>query len=205
MIDLYLAPTANGLRAAVALEEAGLPYRAHQVDLAKGEQRSPEFLKLNPAGLIPVIVDDDGPGGKPLTLSQSGAIVLYAAQKSGKLLPGDAARRAVALQWLMQAASDISGSSNTVFHTELRAPEKSGANLDYFKKRLVDYFVVCDRQLQDQEFLAGELSVADLMLYPNFALRKALLDQAGGLTNLQRWGAAMAGRPGVARGMKFLG
>ena len=72
MIDLYLAPTANGLRAAVALEEAGLSYRAHMVDLAKGERRSPEFLKLNPAGLIPVIVDDDGPGGNPLTLSQSG-------------------------------------------------------------------------------------------------------------------------------------
>ena len=83
MIDLYLAPTANGLRAAVALEEAGLPYRARLVDLAKGEQRSPEFLKLNPAGLIPVIVDTDGLGGKPLTLSQSGAIVLYAAEKSG--------------------------------------------------------------------------------------------------------------------------
>src|ERR1700687_3849688 len=111
MIDLYLAPTANGLRATVALEETGLPYRAHPVDLAKGEQRSPEFLKLNPAGLIPVIVDDEGPGGKPLTLSQSGAIVLYAAEKSGKLLPRDPVRRAVALQWLMQAASDISGSS----------------------------------------------------------------------------------------------
>jgi GST-like protein len=205
MIDLYLAPTANGLRAAVALEEAGLPYRAHRVDLAKGEQRSPEFLKLNPAGLIPVIVDEDGPGGKPLTLSQSGAIVLYAAEKSATLLPRDPAQRAVALQWLMQAASDISGSSNTVFQTEMRAPEKSAANLEYFKKRLVDFFAVCDRHLQGREFLAGELSVADLMLYPNFATRKALLDQVGGLTDLQRWGAAMAARPGVARGMKFLG
>jgi GST-like protein len=205
MIDLYLAPTANGLRAAVALEEAGLPYRARLVDLAKGEQRSPEFLKLNPAGLIPVIVDDDGPGGKPLNLSQSGAIVLYAAEKSGKLLPGDAAGRAVALQWMLQAASDISGTSNAVFHTELRVPEKSPANLDYLRKRLVGYFAVCDRQLEGRDFLAGELSVADLMLYPNFAMRKALLDEAGGLPNLQRWGAAMAARPAVARGMKFLG
>ncbi|MEQ1854184.1 MAG: glutathione S-transferase N-terminal domain-containing protein, partial [Chthoniobacteraceae bacterium] len=77
MIDLYLAGTANGFRASVVLEEAGLPYRAHKVDLAKGEHRGAEFLKLNPAGLIPVIVDQDGPGGKPLTLSQSGAIILY--------------------------------------------------------------------------------------------------------------------------------
>jgi GST-like protein len=92
-----------------------------------------------------------------------------------------------------------------VFHTEMRAPEKSAANIDYFKKRLVDFFAVCDRQLQGNQFLAGELSVADLMLYPNFATRKPLLDQAGGLANLQRWGAAMAARPGVARGMKFLG
>ena len=79
MIDLYLAPTANGLRASVALEECGLAYRAHKVDLAKGEHRTAEFLKLNPAGLIPVMVDSEGPGGKPLTLSQSGAIVMYCA------------------------------------------------------------------------------------------------------------------------------
>jgi GSH-dependent disulfide-bond oxidoreductase len=205
MIDLYLAPTANGLRASVALEEGGLPYRAHKVDFAKGEQRSPEFLQLNPAGLIPVIVDDDGPGGKRFTLSQSGAIVLYAAEKSGKLLPRDPAQRALALQWLMQAASDISGTSNAVFHTELRVPEKNTANLNYFKKRLLDFFGVCDRHLEGRDFLAGELSVADLMLYPNFATRKPLLDEAGGFPNLQRWGSAMAARPGVARGMQFTG
>ena len=96
----------------------------------------------------------------------------------------------------MQAASDISGTSNAVFHTELRVPEKSAANLDYLKKRLLTYFAVCDRQLQGRDFLTGELSVADLMLYPNFAARKALLDEVGGLANLQRWGAAMAARPG---------
>jgi GST-like protein len=205
MIDLYLAGTANGLRASVALEESGLPYRPQKVDLAKGEQRSPEFLKLNPAGLIPVIVDHEGPGGKPFTLSQSGAILLYAAEKSGRLLPKDAARRIVALQWLMQAASDVAGASNTVFHVDTKAPEKSGANVDYFKKRLVDFFAVCDRRLADRDFLADEFSVADLMLYPNFALRKPLLDEAGGLPDLQRWGAAMAARPAVARGMKVLG
>lgn len=205
MIDLYLAGTANGLRAAVALEECALPYRAHAVDLAKGEQRSPEFLKLNPAGLIPVIVDSEGPGGKPLTLSQSGAIVLYAAEKSGKFLPRDAAQRAVVLQWLVQAASDIAGASNAVFMLENRAPEKSAANVEFFKKRLLDYFAICDCRLDAHEYLAGELSVADLLLYPNFALRKPLLDQAGGYVNLKRWGAAMAARPGVGRGMKVLG
>jgi GSH-dependent disulfide-bond oxidoreductase len=205
MIDLYLAGTANGLRASVALEECGLPYRVHAVDLAKGEQRSAEFLKLNPAGLIPVIVDGDGPGGKPLTLSQSGAIVLYAAEKCGRFLPRDPAQRAIAMQCFMQVASDISGTSNAVFTMENRAPEKSAANVEFLKKHLLDYFAVCDRRLEGNEYLAGELSVADLLLYPNFALRKPLLDQAGGYANLQRWGAAMAARPGVARGMKVLG
>jgi len=205
MIELYFAPTANGLRAAVALEETGLPYRTHKVDLAKGEQRSPEFLKLNPAGLIPVIVDPDGPGGKPLTLSQSGAIILYAAEKSGKFLPKDAARRARAMQWLMQAASDIAGTSGTIFRMETSIPEKIASNADYFKQRLLGFFTVCDAQLAAREYLADEFSVADIMLYPNFAARKALIDQAGGFANLQRWGAAIGSRPGVQRGMKITG
>ena len=117
-------------------------------------------------------------------------------------MPKDAARRAIALQCLLQAASDVSGASNAVFHVETRAPEKSATNLTYFKKRLVDYFAVCDRRLDGRDYLADELSIADLMLYPNFALRKPLLDEAGGLPNLNRWGAALAARPGVARGMQ---
>jgi len=204
MIDLYLAGTANGLRASVALEECELPYRAHAVDLAKGEQRTAEFLKLNPAGLIPVIVDSEGPGGKPFTLSQSGAILLYAAEKSGRFMPRDPAQRAIALQWVLQAASDIATSSNAVFVAENLLPEKTAANLELFKKRLLTAFAACDRRLEANEYLAGELSVADLLLYPNFAVRKPLLDHAGGYPHLQRWGAAMGARPGVARGMKVL-
>jgi GST-like protein len=203
MIDLYFAPTANGQRAAVALEEMGLAYRPHKVDLAKGEQRSPEFLKLNPAGLIPVIVDDDGPNGKPLTLSQSCAIILYCAEKSGKFLPRDGTVRAEALQWVMQTASDVAATSGALFRLENSVPEKSQPSIEYFRKRLLGFFSVCDRRLEGRDWLAGEPSVADLALYPNFAARKALIDQAGGFSNLQRWGAAMAARPGVARAMKL--
>jgi len=205
MIELYFAPTANGLRAAVALEETALPYRTHKVDLAKGEQRTAEFLKLNPAGLIPVIVDPDGPGGKPLTLSQSGAIILYTAEKSGKFLPKDAARRALAMQWMMQAASDIAGTSGTIFRMETSVTDKITANTDYFKQRLLGFFATCDARLAGREYLADEFSVADIMLYPNFAARKTLIDQAGGFANLQRWGAAIGSRPGVQRGMKVTG
>lgn len=205
MIDLYLSGTANGFRASVALEEAGLPYRAHKVDLANGEHRTVEFLKLNPAGLIPVIVDHDGPGAKVLTLSQSGAIILYAAEKAGKFLPKDAIRRAMAWQWFTQALSDVAATSGALFRTENSVPEKIAANTDYFKKRLLGFFSVCDAHLAGRDFLADEFSVAELMLYPNFSLRKPLLDEAGGFANLQRWGAAVGARPGIQKGMKVLG
>jgi GSH-dependent disulfide-bond oxidoreductase len=205
MIDLYLAGTANGLRASVALEEAGLPYRVHKVDLAKGEHRTPEFLKLNPAGLIPVIVDQDGPGGKPLKLSQSGAIILYVAEKTGRFLPKDAVRRALAWQWFAQGLSDVAGTSGALFRVENSVPEKNAGNTDYFKKRLLAFFSVCDAHLAGRDFLADEFSVAELMLYPNFALRKSLIDEAGGFANLQRWGAAVGSRPGIQKGMKVMG
>lgn len=205
MIDLYSAGTANGFRASVALEEAGLSYRVHKVDLAKGEHRRAEFLKLNPAGLIPVIVDLAGPGGKPITLSQSGAIILYIAEKTGKLLPKDAARRAIALQWFMQGATDVAATSGAIFRLENSVPEKIPSSIDYFKNRLLGFLSVCDAQLAGRDYLADELSVADLMLYPNFALRKALIDEAGGLPHLQRWGATMASRPAVQKGMNVFG
>lgn len=205
MIDLYLAGTSNGLRAAVALEECELAYRPHRVDLTKGEHRKPEYLALNPAGLIPTIIDDDGPGGKPLTLSQSGAIVLYCAEKSGKFIPRDPARKAMALQWFMQAASDVAGAGTMIFWYGLAAPDKTPANAAWLEKRFLTALAVADKHLAAHEYLAEEISVADLLLYPNYATRKALLDKAGGFTHLHRWGAAMAARPGVQRGMAVLG
>lgn len=201
MIDLYLAPTANGQRAAVALAECGIDFKPHKVDLAKGEQRTAEFLKLNPAGQIPVLVDQNGPGGKPLTLAQSGAIILYAAEKSGKYLPKDLAQRALALQWFMQGATDVSPTSGAIFQLEMAAPEKNEAITNHFKKRLLNFFGLVDKQLAGREHVAGELSIADFMIYPNYFARKALLDAAGGLENLHAWGRRMGARPGVTKGM----
>ena len=201
MIDLYFAPTANGLRATVALEETGLPYTLHRIDLQGGEQRTPGFRAINPAGLIPVIVDSQGPNGKPITLDQSGAIVLYCAGKSGKFIPDDPATRSLAMQYFMQAASDISGTSMAIFRLEATAPEKSTANVDYFKQRLKDAFLVCERALQDNEYLAGELSIADLMLYPSFAIRRSLVEHDKSYENLRRWADNMASRPAITRAM----
>jgi GSH-dependent disulfide-bond oxidoreductase len=201
MIDLYMWGTANGLRAAVALAECGLAHKVHKVDITKGEQKKPEFLKMNPLGAIPVLVDHDGPNGKPLTLCQSGAIIVYACEKSGKFIPTDRERRAMAGQWFVAAASDIAGTSSTVFFSENLVPEKSSANADFFKGRLIGYFRNVDRHLANRAFLADEMSFADLMLYPNYALRKPILEAAGGMPNLKRWGETMAARPGVQKGM----
>lgn len=201
MIDLYMWGTANGLRATVALAECGLDHRVHKVDIIKGEQKKPEFLKLNPAGAIPVMVDHDGPGGKPLTLAQSGAILVYACEKAGRYIPTDGGRRAMAAQWFMFAASDVAGTSSTVFFSENVVPEKVAANIEFFKNRLINYFRLADRHLAGREYLADEISFADLMLYPNYALRKPLLEAAGGMQELKRWGDAMAARPGVQKGM----
>jgi len=201
MIDLYMWGTANGLRASVALAETGLAHRVHKVDLTKGEQKRPEFLKLNPLGAVPVMVDQDGPGGRPLVLAQSGAIVVYACEKAGRFIPTDGRRRALAAQYFVMAASDVAGTSAAVFRLENLVPEKSAANVDFFKNSLVNYFRAIDRHLAGREYLADEISFADLMLYPNYALRKPLVEAAGGMENLGRWGARMAARSGVQKGM----
>lgn len=202
MIDLYTANSSNGQRAAIILEECGLPYRVHKYDLPKGEHKNPEFAAIAPAGSIPVIVDSDGPGGMPLTLAQSCAILLYASEKTGKFMPRNFANRALAWQWLMQAATDVSPASSNFYYNMVSLPEKSEANGKFFQERLLRYFGDCDRQLADRDFLAGELSVADFALYPVYAARKKIIDQAGTLIHLTRWGERMAARPGVQKGMQ---
>ena len=201
MIDLYTFNTSNGHRASIILEECGLPYRVHKVDLAKGEQRAPEFLNINPAGAIPAIVDHDVPGG-PLKLSQSEAIMLYAAEKTGRFLPTDPARRAQALQWLMLAVTDVARASTSIFLSSAVLPDKSPANVAYFEEQTLRYLRVAEARLAGRDFLADELSVADFALYPLYAVRKALVDKAGDLPQLTRWSAALAARPGVDKGMR---
>lgn len=199
MIDLYTASTGNGRRAIIALEECGLPYRVHKLDLAKGEAKTPEFLKINPAGAIPAIVDADGPGGKPLNLAQSAAIVLYCAEKSGKLIPKDAAKRAEAYQWFMQAATDVAPTSSNIFYISTHVPVKDPGNTAYFEQKLLTMLGVVDKQLQGRDYIAGEISIADIALYPVVAGRKALIDAAPGLANVKAWAARMAARPAVAK------
>ncbi len=202
MIDLYTYPTSNGWRASVALAECGLAYRVHRVDLEKGEQKRPEFLKINAAGQIPAIVDPDGPGGKRLALSQSGAIILYAAEKSGKLLPEQPAKRALAYRWFMQVMTEVAPTSGSLFYLTTQVPGKPRGAIKYYEDWLLQTFRACDRRLGEAPYLAGEISIADIALYPTVAARKDFIAKARGLTNLKRWAKAMAARPGVKRGMK---
>ena len=203
MIELYTAATTNGQRASIILEECAIPYQAHKVDLQQGEQHSAAFLALNPRGQVPVLVDPQGPGGKPLTIAQSGAIVLHCAMTSGKFLPTDPARRPLVLQAFMAAMSDCSPWSGALFVTEERVPDRSAKNADFIRNTLLLHFKEADRLLGLSDYLAGEVSIADFALYPTYNFRAPLLHEGGKLPNLKRWAAAMAARPALQRGMKI--
>ena len=204
MIDLYAAGTSNGMRARIGLEECGLAYTFHPIDLTKGEQKSPSFLAMNPNGQIPVIVDSEGPGGKPVTISQSVAVLLYCAEKSGKFLPKDPASRPAFWQALMSAASDMSGMITAIFALS-RSKEQNSAAVDTFKSMWSGYMKVWNDRLGGQRYAAGaEVTVADFALYGVVARMKiaqpALLE---GYANVARWSGEMAARPAVQRAMKF--
>jgi len=204
-MDLYAANTGNGQRGCIALEEFGMPFRLTKVDLTKGDQRTPEFLARNPMGQIPVLVDPDGPGGKPATLSQSGAILLYLAEKTGKFMPKDGTRRSKTLEWMMNACTDLAVTSGAIFQVSVAAKEKVPSVIEHFENRLVKYFRVCDGQLKGQSYLTGEeVTVADLALFPVVHGRKALMEKAGDMANLGKWYAAMAARPAIQRALKAL-
>ncbi len=201
MIDLYAASTSNSQRVAIMLEECDIPYLVHRIDLAGGEQRGAAFLALNPAGAVPVIVDPAGPNGRPLTLTQSGAILLYLAMKTGRFFPKDPALRALAFQWFMFASTDCASISTMVFLNSAVVPDRSPANVGYFEDRLTRYFTIADAQLDRQRYLADELSIADFALYPIVRVRYGLVERAGKLARLARWADELAARHGVARGM----
>jgi len=204
MIDLYAAGTSNGMRARIALEECGLPYRLHPVNLDKGENKTPQFLAMNPNGQIPVIVDPEGPGGKPVTLHQSTAILIYCAEKSGKFLPKDPAARAATWQALMSASTDVTPYLGALFGI-IRSKDPHGPSADMFRVRVRGMFKVWDDVLAKQKYCTGsELTVADLSLYAGYIRTKGVVpDVVEGLKSVERWGSEMAARPAIQRATKF--
>jgi len=204
MIELYAAGTSNGMRARIALEECGLPYKLNFIDLSKGENKTPQFLALNPNGQIPVIVDHEGPGGKPVTLAQSTAILLYCAEKSGKFLPKDPAAKPAVMQALMNASTDVTPVFGALTAMANAKPPHE-PSVQAFKDRLRGFFKVWDDQLGKRKYAGGdEISVADLSLYAGYWRTKgaqpALVE---GFPNLAKWAEQMAARPAIQRAIKF--
>lgn len=204
MIDLYAAGTSNGMRARIALEECGLAYKLHPIALEKGENKTPQFLALNPNGQIPVIVDHEGPGGKPVTISQSSAILVYAAEKSGKFLPKDPAARPAFWQALMSASTDITPTLGSIFQI-VRSKDPHGPSADLFKSRWKQYMKVWDERLGKQKYAAGsDLTIADFSLFAGyFRCKGAIPELCEGYPNAERWAREMAARPAIQRAIKF--
>jgi GSH-dependent disulfide-bond oxidoreductase len=198
MIHLYTAGTGNGRRASIVLEECGLPYTYDKIEFDKPKPEA--FLTLNPLGAIPAIIDPDGPGGKSVPLTQSGAIAIYCAEKAGKFLPTDALKRATVFQWFMHVMSDQAPVRGAMFQLN-GLPDKPASAIAHFEKRMTNFLKYANDRLGKAEYLAGEISIADFALYPVAAGSKDLIEKIGGLDNLKKWVAKVGARPGVTKGM----
>ncbi len=199
MISLYTAPTPNGWKASVALEELGLSYQVHAIDLLSGAQRAPDYLAINPNGRIPAIVDHDA---EDFAVFESGAILIYLAEKTGQLMPSDAMGRSRVLQWLMFQMGGIGpmmGQAN-VFHRYF--PEKIQVVIDRYQGESGRLFGVLDRQLADHEWLAGDYSIADIANWCWVRTHKWSGVNIEPFEHLQRWVAAIAARPAAQAGIK---
>jgi len=200
MIDLYFAATPNGLKARLFLEEAQIPYRLVPVSLSKGEQFKPEFLAISPNNKIPAIVDH-APigGGEPVQLFESGAILLYLAEKIGRLIPQDVHGRAEVLQWLFWQMAGLGPMAGQVGHFNVYAPEKVPYAIDRYTRETSRLYGVLDRRLADRAFIAGEFSIADIACYPWIVPYEAHGQDLAEFPHLERWFESMATRPATLR------
>jgi GST-like protein len=202
MIDLYTWTTPNGRKASVMLEELGLAYNVHKIDIGKNEQFTPEFLAINPNNRIPAIVDGDGPGGKPLTVFESGAILIYLAEKTGsKLLPADPRTRSVVLQWLMWQMGGVGPMFGQAHHFIRFAPEKVPYGIERYSKETRRLYGVMDKRLGEVAYLAGDYSIADIATYPWVARHEYHEVSLADFPNVKRWFDAISACPAVVKGM----
>jgi glutathione S-transferase len=198
MIELFTAATPNGWKASITLEELGLPYKVRRIDFDKREQKEPWYLKINPNGRIPAIIDHGNDG---FAVFESGALMIYLAEKAGKLLPSDVKGRSLVIQWLMFQMGGIGpmmGQANVFYRY---APERIPYAIERYQREVRRLFEVLDARLEDREFLAGEYSLADIANWSwvrGYKWSGVTLD---GLDNLARWLHAIAERPAVKRGV----
>lgn len=198
MIDLYTAATPNGHKASIALEELGLPYEVHALSFAQQEQKAPAYLQINPNGRIPAIVDRDNDS---FAVFESGAILLYLAEKTGQLLPTDAKGRSQVIQWLMfqmGGVGPMQGQANVFFRYY---PEKLQGPIDRYQNETRRLYEVLNTRLGAVEYLAGDYSIADIATFPWVNVHDWAGVSVDGLEHLQRWMAAVGARPAVQRGL----
>ena len=203
MIDLYFWPTPNGHKITIFLEEAGVPYRVVPVNIGRGEQFKPEFLAISPNNRMPAIVDHEpAGGGAPISVFESGAILLYLAEKTGRFLPKELRARVEVLEWLMWQMGGIGPMLGQAHHFRTYAPEKIPYAIERYTKEANRLYGVLDRRLAGRDWLAaGELTIADMAVYP-WLYPSAQGQDLADFPNVARWMDALAARPGVARGKK---
>ena len=205
MIDLYSWATPNGHKVHIMLEECGLPYRVHGINIRTGEQFKPAFLKVSPNNRIPAIRDPDGPGGKPLSLFESGAILIYLAGKSGRFLPADLHDRYTALQWLMWQMGGVGPMFGQANHFRAYAAEKITYAIERYTNEANRLTGVLDRRLDEAEYLGGdEYSIADMAVYPWLRNAERRGIDLAAYPNAKRWFDAIDARPAVQRAVQVL-
>ncbi|XKB66278.1 glutathione S-transferase N-terminal domain-containing protein [Bordetella bronchiseptica] len=206
MIDLYFWATPNGLKIKLFLEEAGLPYTEHPINIGKGEQFQREFLAIAPNNRIPAIVDQaPAGGGAPISLFESGAILLYLAEKIGRFIPADVRGRAEVLQWLFWQMGGLGPMAGQNGHFNVYAPEKVPYAIERYTAETARLYDVMDRRLAEREFLAGEYSIADIACYPWVVPHEAHGQKMAHFPHLSRWFEAIAARAATARAYKEAG
>ncbi|UUP15652.1 glutathione binding-like protein [Nitratireductor thuwali] len=200
MIDLYFSPTPNGLKLKLFFEETGLPHRIVPIALSKGEQFAPEFLAISPNNKIPALVDHSPiDGGAPVAMFESGAMLVYLADKAGMLMPTSPRGRNTVLQWLFWQVGGLGPMAGQIGHFNVHAPEKVAYAIDRYARETARLYGVLDRRLADHEFIADEYSIADIACYPWIAPHEAFGLNLKLFPNLANWFAAIGARPATFR------
>jgi GST-like protein len=203
MIDLYAWPTPNAYKVSIMLEETGLPYNVVPVNIAAGEQFEPSFLRISPNNRMPAIVDNDV-GGGPLSVFESGAILMYLAEKSGQFWPLEPHQRYKVAEWVMWQMGGLGPMLGQAGHFKMAAPEKIPYAIERYTNEAKRLYRVLDKQLEGKDYIAGQYSIADMMSYPWTLASTWLEISLDEFPNVTRWQATMAARPGVVRGMELM-
>lgn len=205
MIDLYYWPTPNGWKVSIALEEMELPYQLFPVNIGRGEQFEPEFLRISPNNRIPAIVDrDPDGGGEPISVFETGAILLYLGEKTGKFLPGDLRGRVEVTEWLMWQMGGLGPMLGQNHHFRSYAPERLQYAIDRYTDEANRLYGVLDRRLEGRRYICGDYSIADMACWPWIVPHEMQGQNLDDFPNVKRWYDQMKTRPGVRRGFDVL-